>query len=154
MQESDTISDAASSQSERALRKGWYTTAVLMIAYSFSYLDRQILNLMVGPIKHDFHITDVQFAMLTGGAFGIFYTVMGLPIGWLADRYSRKWIITTGIALWSLMTAACGLAGKFSSLLTARIGVAVGDKPEGPFAPEPEPIAGSYSIDPASFVDT
>jgi MFS family permease len=127
MQERDTISGAASSQSERALRKGWYTTAVLMIAYSFSYLDRQILNLMVGPIKHDFHITDVQFAMLTGGAFGIFYTVMGLPIGWLADRYSRKWIITTGIALWSLMTAACGLAGKFSSLLTARIGVAVGE---------------------------
>ena len=65
-------------------RRGWYTTAILMVAYSFSYLDRQIINLMVGPIKHDFHLTDVEFAMLTGGAFGIFYTVMGLPLARVA----------------------------------------------------------------------
>ncbi len=108
-------------------RRGWYTAAILMVAYAFSYLDRQIINLMVGPIKHDFHLTDVEFAMLTGGAFGIFYTVMGLPLGWLADRYPRKWIITAGIALWSLMTAACGVARNYTSLLFARIGVGVGE---------------------------
>lgn len=116
-----------SSQQKNRLRKAWYATAVLMIAYTFSFLDRQILNLLVGPIKHDFQLNDVQFALLTGGAFGLFYTVMGLPIGWLADRYPRKWIIGIGIALWSLMTAACGLARSFHSLLLARVGVAVGE---------------------------
>jgi MFS family permease len=105
----------------------WYTTIVLAIAYAFSFLDRQILNLMVGPIKHDFHLSDVQFAMLTGGAFGIFYTLMALPLGWLADRYNRKWIISVGIGLWSLMTASCGLARNYAALLLARIGVGVGE---------------------------
>lgn len=115
-------------------RYGWYTTAVLMLAYTFSFLDRQILNLMVGPIKADLGLTDVQFALLTGGAFGIFYTVMGLPIGWMADRYPRKWIIAGGIALWSLMTAACGLARSFSHLLLARVGVGVGEATLSPSA--------------------
>jgi MFS family permease len=113
--------------SEQSARYGWYTAGVLMVAYSFSFLDRQILNLMVGPIKHDFHISDVQFALLSGGAFGIFYTVMGLPIGWLADRYPRKWIITTGISLWSLMTAACAIAGSFPAFLLTRVGVGIGE---------------------------
>jgi len=117
----------ASESPLHSYRAAWYTTAVLMVAYTFSFLDRQILNLLVGPIKHDFAISDVQFAFLTGGAFGIFYTVMGLPIGWLADRYPRKWIITIGVALWSLMTAACGLGQTFPALLAARIGVAVGE---------------------------
>ena len=79
-------------------RYAWYATTALMIAYTFSFLDRQILNLMVGPIERDLGITDSQFALLTGGAFGIFYTLMGLPLGWLADRVSRKWIISAGIA--------------------------------------------------------
>jgi MFS family permease len=127
MPEFDTTSGLGSSESSSALRIGWYTTTVLMIAYAFSYLDRQVINLMVGPIKHELHISDTQFAMLTGGAFGIFYTVMGLPIGWLADRFSRKWIVSAGIALWSLMTAACGLSRSYLSLLVARIGVGVGE---------------------------
>src|SRR5215469_10626161 len=69
-----------------SVRYGIYATAVLMIAYSFSFLDRQIITLMVGPIERDLHIKDSAFALLTGGAFGIFYTVIGLPLGWLADR--------------------------------------------------------------------
>jgi len=105
----------------------WYVAAVLMLAYTFSFLDRQILNLMIGPIKHDLHISDHEFALITGGAFGIFYTVMALPIGWLADRYSRKWIICAGIAAWSLMTAACGLAQTFVQLFMTRVGVGVGE---------------------------
>ena len=113
---------------------GWYTTAVLMVAYTFSFLDRQILNLMVGPIKADLGISDTQFAMLTGGAFGIFYTVMGMPIGWMADRYSRKRLIACGIALWSVMTATCGLARSFPALLLARIGVGVGEATLSPSA--------------------
>jgi MFS family permease len=116
------------------LRYAWYATAVLMIAYTFSFLDRQILNLMVGPIEHDLGITDSQFALLTGGAFGIFYTVMGLPLGWLADRLRRKWIISAGIACWSLMTAACGVANTFPRLMLTRIGVGVGEATLSPSA--------------------
>lgn len=116
------------------LRYAWYATAVLMVAYTFSFLDRQILNLMVGPIEHDLHISDSQFAVLTGGAFGIFYTIMGLPLGWLADRVSRKWLVACGIACWSIMTAACGLAGSFAQLMLTRIGVGVGEATLSPSA--------------------
>ena len=108
-------------------RYGIYATVILMIAYTFSFLDRQILTLMVGPIERSLHIKDTEFALLTGGAFGIFYTVMGLPLGWMADRFNRKWIVSIGVALWSLMTAGCGLAQSFVHLLLARIGVGVGE---------------------------
>ncbi len=115
-------------------RYAWYATAVLMVAYTFSFLDRQILNLMIGPIERDLHISDAQFAILTGGAFGVFYTLMGLPLGWMADRYSRKWIVTGGIACWSLLTAACGLATGFPQLMLTRIGVGVGEATLSPSA--------------------
>ncbi|WP_245638364.1 spinster family MFS transporter [Croceicoccus bisphenolivorans] len=126
--------DSGRGQTTSGYRYGWYTTAVLMVAYTFSFLDRQILNLMVGPIKADLGISDLQFAILTGGAFGIFYTIMGLPIGWLADRYPRKWIISGGIAAWSLMTVLCGLARTFPQLVLARIGVGVGEATLSPSA--------------------
>lgn len=117
-----------------SFRYGAYATAVLMVAYTFSFLDRQILNLMVGPIEKSLGISDAQFALLTGGAFGIFYTVMGLPLGWMADRFNRKWIVSIGIACWSLMTASCGLARSFGHLMLARIGVGVGEATLSPSA--------------------
>lgn len=115
-------------------RYGWYTAAVLMVAYTFSFLDRQILNLMVGPIKADLHLTDTQFALLTGGAFGLFYTAMGLPIAWLADRYPRTRIIAGGVALWSLATSLCAFTRTFPQLFAARIGVGVGEAALSPSA--------------------
>src|SRR5262245_19033979 len=108
-------------------RYAWYVTGVLMLAYMFSFLDRQILNLMIGPIKRDLAITDHEFALITGGAFGLFYTLMALPLGWLADRFSRKWIITFGITAWSLMTAICGLSRSAMQLFFARVGVGIGE---------------------------
>ena len=124
-----------------SVRYGIYATAVLTIAYSFSFLDRQIITLMVGPIERSLHIKDSAFALLTGGAFGIFYTVMGLPLGWLADRLSRKWIATAGITLWSLMTIGCGLAQNFVQLLLARIGLGVG---EGSLVPSAYSMLSDY----------
>ncbi|MFV3127089.1 MFS transporter [Niveispirillum sp. KHB5.9] len=112
----------------------WYVTGVLMVAYILSFLDRQILYLMVEPIKADLAISDFQFALLTGGAFGIFYTLMGLPIGWMADRYNRKNLIAVGITLWSVMTALCGLANSYAHLFLARIGVGVGEATLSPSA--------------------
>lgn len=124
-----------------SIRYGIYATAVLTVAYTFSFLDRQIITLMVGPIERSLHIKDSAFALLTGGAFGIFYTVMGLPLGWLADRVSRKWIATAGVTLWSLMTIACGLAQSFVQLLLARIGLGVG---EGSLVPSAYSMLSDY----------
>jgi len=105
-----------------------------MLAYVFSYLDRQILYLMVGPIRADLHITDFEFSLLSGAAFGIFYTFMGLPIGWLADRWNRKKLIAIGITTWSIMTALCGLAQSYGLLFLARVGVGVGEATLSPAA--------------------
>jgi MFS family permease len=112
----------------------WYATVVLMSAYVLSYLDRQILYLMVDPIRKDLHITDFQYSLLTGAAFGIFYTVMGLPIGWLADKTNRIRLITIGITAWSIMTALCGFAQSYGTLFSARIGVGVGEASLSPSA--------------------
>src|SRR5215469_7619960 len=134
--ETDDTSYAQSRASSltRASLYPWYATGVLMLAYVFSYLDRQILYLMVGPIRADLHITDFQFSLLSGAAFGIFYTFMGLPIGWLADRSNRKKLIAAGIATWSVMTALCGLAQSYGLLFLARIGVGVGEATLSPSA--------------------
>ncbi|MGI9330496.1 MAG: spinster family MFS transporter [Gammaproteobacteria bacterium] len=99
----------------------------MTIAYVFSFIDRTILALLVDPIKADLGLSDTQIGLLGGFAFAIFYTLMGLPIGWLADRKRRTFIIAGGIFVWSLMTAACGLAKNFGQLILARIGVGVGE---------------------------
>lgn len=105
----------------------WYVVFVLMLAYVFAFLDRQILALLVDPIKQDIGITDFQMSLLLGPAFAFFYVTLGIPIGRLADHKSRRTIIGIGIAVWSIMTAACGLAKTFTHLFIARIGVGVGE---------------------------
>ena len=125
--------DHASTRTRASLYP-WYATGVLMLAYVFSYLDRQILYLMVGPIRKDLHITDFEFSLLSGAAFGIFYTFMGLPIGWLADRWNRKKLIAIGITAWSIMTSLCGLAQNYGLLFLARVGVGVGESTLSPSA--------------------
>lgn len=106
---------------------GWYAVGILTIAYIFSFIDRTILALLVDPIKADLDLSDTQMGLLGGFAFAVFYTLMGLPIGWLADRKRRNIIITLGVFAWSLMTAACGLAKNFWHLILARVGVGVGE---------------------------
>ncbi len=112
----------------------WYVTVVLTLAYVVAFLDRQILALLVEPIKADLGISDTQMSLLLGLAFGIFYTLMGIPIGRLADRASRRTIIAVGISVWCLMTAFCGLARNYTQLFLARIGVGVGEATLGPSA--------------------
>jgi len=112
----------------------WYVVVILTLAYMFSFLDRQILSLLVEPIKADLQISDTQMSLLQGLAFGIFYTLLGVPIGRLADRRSRRGIIATGITIWCCMTAACGLARNFGQLFLARIGVGVGEAALNPSA--------------------
>ena len=108
-------------------RYAWYVVGVLMIAYTFSFIDRQVLNLLVGPIRADLGLTDTEISLLQGFAFAVFYTSCGIPLGVLADRVSRRWLIAIGITVWSVMTAACGLARSFGQLFAARVGVGVGE---------------------------
>lgn len=112
----------------------WYAVGVLMIAFIFSFLDRLILSLLVPPIMRDLNIDNFAIGLLGGLYFAIFYALMGLPIGRLADRSSRRLIVSAGIFLWSLMTAACGLARNFWHLALARVGVGVGEATLSPCA--------------------
>ena len=105
----------------------WYVVVVLMIAYVFAFLDRQILALLVQPIKRDLGINDTEMSLILGLAFAVFYTLLGIPIGRLADRANRRTIIAVGIAVWSVMTAFCGLAKSYGHLFLARVGVGVGE---------------------------
>lgn len=115
-------------------RTAWTMTVLLTVAYILSYVDRAILGLLVQPIKADLHITDEQVGYLIGWAFGIFYATIGLPLGWLADRRRRTWIVSAGVALWSVATVASGLASSFSHLFLARMGVGVGEATLSPCA--------------------
>lgn len=112
----------------------WYVLFVLILAYTVSFVDRQILTLLVGPIRATLHITDFQLSLLHGLAFALFYTVLGIPIGRMVDRRRRTTIIAAGISVWSIMTALCGLARSFPQLFLARIGVGVGEAALSPGA--------------------
>lgn len=105
----------------------WYVVFVLFLAYVFAFIDRQILSLMVEPIKADLDLSDTQISILHGFAFVLLYTFAGIPVGRLVDRSDRRLIVSIGIGFWSIMTAACGLARGFWSLFLCRVGVGVGE---------------------------
>jgi MFS family permease len=105
----------------------WYVVAICMAAYVLSFVDRQILSLLIGPIQADLGISDTQFGLLHGFAFAIFYATLGVPIAGFSDRMARPAVISAGIAVWSLATAACGLAGSFAALFGARVMVGAGE---------------------------
>lgn len=112
----------------------WIVVIAFLVAYIFSFVDRMIIGLMVEPLKHDLQLTDTQVSLLQGFAFALFYTVVGLPIGRLVDRRKRVAIAGWGIALWSLFTAACGLAQNYGQLFLARMGVGIGEATLSPSA--------------------
>jgi MFS family permease len=105
----------------------WYAIFVLTLANVSSFVDRQILTLLVGPIRRDLGINDTEMSLLLGLSFAIFYAILGFPIARLADRKSRKTIIGVGVALWSITTTLGGLARNFGQLFLSRIGVGVGE---------------------------
>lgn len=112
----------------------WYVVGLLMVVYVFSFMDRQILALLVKPIKTDLGLTDSQMSYLGGASFAIFYTFFGIPLGRLADRASRRGLIAAGLFFWSLMTTGCGLAQHYWQLLLFRMGVGVGEASLSPSA--------------------
>jgi MFS family permease len=112
----------------------WYSVAVLMLMYIFSFIDRTTISLIVEPMKRDLQISDTQIGMLQGLAFALLYTFLGLPIARLSDRHSRKSIIAAGVFIWSIMATLCGLARSAMQLFVARIGVGVGEAALSPAA--------------------
>jgi len=108
-------------------RYAWYVVAILLIANVSFWIDRQILALLVIPVRRDLGLSLTQMGYLIGLPFAVFSTLMGLPIARISDTANRRNVITIGIAVWSVMTALCGLAGSFGKLLLARIGVGVGE---------------------------
>lgn len=109
-------------------------TVLLTLAYVLSYVDRSILGLLIEPIKADLNLSDAELSLIMGPAFGLVYAAMGLPLGWLADRGRRTWIVAAGIALWSVATGASGLARDFWHLFAARMGVGIGEATLSPCA--------------------
>ncbi len=104
-----------------------YVLFILVIVYTFNFLDRQIVGILAVPIKEDLQLSDFQLSLMGGLAFALFYTLLGIPIARLADRTNRVWIITIALTVWSAMTAICGLAQNFIQLFLARLGVGVGE---------------------------
>src|SRR3954447_8787028 len=101
--------------------------ALLLVAYIFNYLDRQILGILAGPIIGELHLNDRQFGLLSGPPFAILYSVLGIPFAFLADRTSRSRVIATAVAFWSAFTALCGTAGSFWQFFVFRMGVGIGE---------------------------
>src|SRR5271165_908777 len=104
-----------------------YVLAVLVLVYTFNFIDRQIVGILAVPIKAELHLSDSQLGLMGGLAFALFYTLLGIPIARLADRVNRTGIMTAALALWSLMTAMCGFTHNFAQLFAARVGVGVGE---------------------------
>lgn len=109
-----------------------YALLLLTLVYGLSVVDRQILSILLQPIKDDLYLSDTQLGFLSGFAFAIFYATMGIPIARLADKFSRRKIIAISLAVFSGMTAVCGLAGNFWHMMLARIGVGIGEAGTSP----------------------
>lgn len=112
----------------------WYVIGVFVLANTFSFIDRQILSLLVGPMKRDLALSDTQVSLLLGISFVLFFAIMGLPIGRLVDHRRRVSIIALGVLAWSVMTALCGTARAYWQLFFYRMGVGVGEAALSPSA--------------------
>lgn len=154
----DSATDLPAQQARASFTTGYrqYVLGVLVVVYVFNLIDRQILSMLLEPIKRDLLLSDTQLGLLSGIAFAVFYTTFGIPIARYADKNSRVRVISWSLAAWSLMTAICGLAQNFWQLMLGRIGVAIGEAGASPpshslisdyFAPEKRATAlGIYSL--------
>lgn len=120
--------------SKPSLKYAWYVVALLTLANISSFLDRQILALLVAPIKRDMHLSDTKVSLLMGLSFAMFYTIFGIIIGRLADRTNRRNVIMSGVVVWSLMTSLCAGVKNYTQFFLARMGVGVGEATLSPSA--------------------
>jgi len=112
----------------------WYVVAVLMVAYMLSLMDRVLLGFLIEPVRMDLGLSDTQIGLLLGFGFVMFYSVLGVPLGALADRSNRRNLIVAGLVVWTLATAGTGFAGGFAAILFARTMVGAGEAALSPCA--------------------
>jgi MFS family permease len=129
-----SAAEPVSRPGEASVRYMWYVVIVLMVCYTLSFIDRQILSLLVAPIKRDLGLSDTRVGLLQGLAFALFYTFLGLPLGRVADTRNRRNLVSVGVLFWSFATALCAGARSFGSLFLARMGVGVGEAALAPGA--------------------
>lgn len=118
----------------QADRYAWYVLMVLVLVYVLNFVDRQIISILANDIKRDLGLTDADLGFLYGTAFGVFYSLFGIPLGKLADGWNRTRLLTAGLALWSAMTTVSGFAKNGGMLTAARIGVGIGEATASPSA--------------------
>ena len=104
-----------------------FVLAMLLIVYTFNFLDRLVMSILATPIKAELHLSDTQLGMLGGLAFAILYSTLAIPFAWIADRSRRSWVISVSLAVWSGFTALCGLTTSFAALFLCRLGVGIGE---------------------------
>ena len=107
--------------------RSWFVLAMLCLVYMLNFLDRQLLSILAKPIQDSLHVTDAQLGLIGGLYFALFYCVISIPVGWLADRTNRVWVLAVACALWSAATVACGLSRSYPQLVAARMAVGVGE---------------------------
>lgn len=129
----DTVSTPAPAEPQ-ATGYSWYVLGVLVIVYILNFIDRQIVAILAVDIQRDLGIDNSDMGFLMGAAFGVFYALFGIPLGRLADNWSRVKLLSIGLALWSAMTALSGFAKNFPQLGLARMGVGIGEATASPSA--------------------
>jgi MFS family permease len=125
---------SASAPAWPSRRAAWTAAGLLALGNFFAFVDRQVISLLIEPIKADFDLSDTQAALLLGLAFGLFYTLLSIPIGRLVDGWSRKTVAAIGMTVWSFAAIACGAAQSFVQLFVARMGVGAGEASLNPAA--------------------
>lgn len=128
------MSETTPKLAERIPAHSWYALSVLTLVYVLNFLDRVLVYILFPPIKKELGLTDLQLALLGTTSFVIFYTLLGIPFGRMADRVKRKWLIAAGLAVWSLFSGLTGFAGSFWTLFACRVMVGVGEATLGPAA--------------------
>ena len=137
MNSNQPVAETTASVTERpypSSRSAWFLVGMLMVLYVFSFMDRSLLGLLVGPIKETMNISDFQVSLLMGFSFALFYSILGLPIGRMADSRDRKWLIAAGLLVWTVMTALCGTVRSYWQFFVYRMGVGIGEATLSPCA--------------------
>jgi len=132
LQRSETA--AAGDAARPRLGYAWYVVLALTAIYMLSFVDRQVLSLLVGPIKRELGVSDTRIGLLQGLAFALFYTLMGLPLGRMVDTRNRRNLIALGVVVWSVFTSVCSLARSYWTLFLGRMGVGIGEATLSPAA--------------------
>ena len=120
-----TVADTTSPKAGAGYR--YLVVGLLAVVYTFNFMDRQIMSTLAEPIRKELHFSDTALGALSGLTFAIFYTTCGIPVAWLSDRFKRVWIMAAACGIWSIFTAACGLANNFAQLALSRVMVGAGE---------------------------